>query len=172
MPPLRRESGSNSLLSPRIIDDDDSSLRSVSDQDSDSEDDEFIQANHSSLELAKHDRQVLEEEEEMEKLLTRSGPADGLRRIFSSKHDKFDQHSVRIGKRERRRRRRRERLAAQRDHQGKADEEGILLHEMEEGEFKDDTSSLSSTPSSELDRAELDSYSHSKARLQPPPTFP
>lgn len=161
----RRESVSNSLLSPRINDDDESSLRSLSDQDSDSEDDEFIQANHSSLELAKHDRQVLEEEEEMEKLLTRSGPADGLRRIFSSKQDKFEQRSVRIGKRERRRRRREERLASQRGHKGKSDEEGILLHEMEEGEFKDDTSSLSSTPSSVIDRAELDNHSYSKVRL-------
>ncbi|KAK2764520.1 hypothetical protein FQN54_009215 [Arachnomyces sp. PD_36] len=168
----RRESVSNSLLSPRINDDDESSLRSLSDQDSDSEDDEFIQANHSSLELAKHDRQVLEDEEEMEKLLTRSGPADGLRRIFSAGNEKFDQRSVRIGKRERRRRRRRERQASQRDREGKADEEGILLHEMEEGGFNDDTSSLSSTPSSELDRAELDSYNQSKASPQTPGRFP
>lgn len=158
----RRESVSNSLLSPHINDDDESSLRSLSDQDSDSEDDEFIQANRSSLELAKHDRQVLEEEEEMEKLLTRSSPGQGLRRIFSS-NDKFEQQSVRIGKRERRRRRRREREALRRNRGVKSDEEGILLHEMEEGDFKDDTSSLSSTHTSEVDRTELDNYSSSKA---------
>ena len=163
MAALRRESVSNSLLSPGAYDDDESSLRSLSDQDSDSEDDEFIQANHSSLELAKHDRTVLEEEEEMEKLLTRSGPADGLRRIFSPSRDKFDQQSVKIGKRERRRQRRRERLASQRDHGAKPDEEGILMHEMEEGGFKDDTSSASTTSSSDIDRAGLDSYTYSQA---------
>lgn len=160
MPP-RRESVSNSLLSPHVNDDDESSIRSLSEQDSDSEDDEFIQANHSSLELAQHDRQVLEEEEELEKLLTKSNPAPGLRRIFSP-NDKFDQQSVRIGKKERRRRRREERRVLQRKQHGKSDEEGILLHEMEEGGFKDDTSSTSSTRSSEVDRAELDNYSSSK----------
>lgn len=157
----RRESVSNSLLSPNVYDDDESSLRSLSDQDSDSEDDEFIQANRSSLELAKHDRQVLVEEEEMEKLLTRSSTAHGLRRIFSP-NGKFDQQSVRIGKRERRRRRRQEREALRGKLGGKTDEEGILLHEMEEGDFKD-TSSLSSTRSSEVDRTELDNYPSSKA---------
>ena len=158
----RRDSASNSLLSPHVNDDDDSSLRSLSDQDSDSEDDELIQGNHSSLELAKHDQQVLEDEEETEKLLTRSSPAHGLRRMFSSS-DNFEQQSVRIGKRERKRRRRQKRDSLRGNRRDKPDEEGILLHEMEEGDFKDDTSSLSSTRSSELDRTELDNYSSSKA---------
>lgn len=128
--PSRQELRDHDLLSPSAYDDDVTSPRSLSEQDSDSEDDEFLRANRSSMELARHDKTVLEEEEEMEKLLVRSGPADGLRRIFSPTSG-----PVRIGKRDRRRDRKR-------SIQGKPHQEGDLMFEMEEGfrEFSDDDS--------------------------------
>ncbi|KAF3391013.1 hypothetical protein DPV78_010986 [Talaromyces pinophilus] len=130
--PSRQELRDHDLLSPSAYDDDITSPRSLSEQDSDSEDDEFLRANRSSKELARHDKTVLEEEEEMEKLLVRSGPADGLRRIFSPTSG-----PVRIGKRDRSRRRERKRSI-----QGNPHQEGDLMFEMEEGfrDFSDDDS--------------------------------
>jgi hypothetical protein len=136
------------LLSPASYDDDASSVRSLSAQDSDSEDDELLRASRSTLEVALHDRTVLEEEEEREKLLTRRSPADGLRRIFSSNGS-----SIRIGKRERRKRRRQE-WRDRRQGQQKTHEEGSLMCEIEEG-YQDDLSTQCSTPS-ELDHQSLD----------------
>lgn len=137
------------MLSP-ARDDDVSSLRSPSEQDSDSEDDQFLQGSRTTLELAEHDRKVLEEEEELEKLLTKKGRANGLRRIFSPNGG-----SVKIGKR--RRQRRRERRDRQRGGREKTDEEGELMYEMEEG-YRDDASSQPSTPSTDFDRRELDGF--------------
>lgn len=127
--PSRRELRDHDLLSPATYDDDVASPRSLSDQDSDSEDDEFLRANRSSLELANHDKTVLEEEEAMERLLVRNSPADGLRRIFSPTVG-----PVRIGKRDRSWRRERKRSVHGRPHQ-----EGDLMFEMEGGfqEFSD-----------------------------------
>lgn len=139
--PAMRIPTSPSLLSPANYDNDAASLRSPSEQDSDSEDDEFLRHPRSTLELASHDRAVLDEEDEMEKLLTRRGPAQGLRRMFSPSGG-----NVRIGKKERRRARkearRRERVS----------EEGELMYEMEEGLNDDD--SLISGSSSDLDGKE------------------
>jgi hypothetical protein len=146
----RQEPSSPSLLSPAAYDDDVASLRSLSEQDSDSEDDEILRGTRSTLELAQHDRTVLEEEEELEKLLTRTGPATGLRRIFSPTIG-----PVRIGRRERRRQRRRERREARRNGRNKPYQEGDLMFEMEEG-FGGDESTQSSTPTSELDREIFD----------------
>lgn len=130
---VMRNLESPSLLSPSHYDNDAASLRSPSEQDSDSEDDEFLRHPRSTLELAQHDRSVLEEEDEMEKLLTRRGPAHGLRRIFSPNGS-----SVRIGKKERRRARREARQARRE----RVSEEGELMYEMEEG-FRDDDSLMS-----------------------------
>ncbi|KAJ5316364.1 Type I phosphodiesterase/nucleotide pyrophosphatase/phosphate transferase [Penicillium atrosanguineum] len=132
---------SPSLLSPANYDNDAASLRSPSEQDSDSEDDEFLRHPRSTLELASHDRAVLDDEDELEKLLTRRGPGHGLRRMFSPSGG-----NVRIGKKERRRARkearRRERVS----------EEGELMYEMEEGLNDDD--SLISDSSSDIDGKE------------------
>lgn len=131
---------SPSLLSPSNYDNDASSLRSPSEQDSDPEDDEFLRHPRSTLELAQHDRSVLDEEDEMEKLLTRHSPTQGLRRIFSPSAS-----SVRIGKKERRRARR----EARQTRRERVSEEGELMYEMEEG-FRD-VDSLMSRSSSDLD---------------------
>lgn len=132
---------SPSLLSPANYDNDAASLRSPSEQDSDSDDDEFLRHPRSTLELSQHDRSVLEDEDELEKLLTRTGPALGLRRIFSPNGS-----SVRIGKRERRRARREARLSRRE----RVSEEGELMYEMEEGLGDDDNSSLMSGSSVDL----------------------
>ncbi|KAK2804049.1 hypothetical protein FQN51_002580 [Onygenales sp. PD_10] len=150
MPP-RPVPASPSLLSPSAYDDDVASLRSLSDQDSDSEDDELVKGSRTTLELSQHDRTVLEEEEERERLLVKTSPTDPLRRIFGSKHDNGS--SVRIGKRERRRQRRLERRAARMERKGRKEEEAELMYEMEEGVFEDDASSQSSTTSSDLGHA-------------------
>ncbi|EAW14238.1 alkaline phosphatase family protein [Aspergillus clavatus NRRL 1] len=144
MPP-RPDLRSPSLLSPGDYDDDASSLRSLSEQDSDSEDDEFLRRPRTTLELAEHDRTVLDEEEEMERLLTRSGPTHGLRRIFSPNGS-----SVKIGKYERTRERRAHDAERRRRHAG-GDESGELMYEMEEG-YRESESSLLSGSSSELDQ--------------------
>ncbi|KAJ5630234.1 uncharacterized protein N7484_010334 [Penicillium longicatenatum] len=118
------------LLSPANYDGDAASLRSPSEQDSDSEDDEFLRHPRSTLELAKHDRGVLDDEDELEKLLTRRGPTHGLRRMFSPNGS-----SVRIGKKERRRARKEARLSRRE----RVSEEGELMYEMEEGIGDDDS---------------------------------
>ncbi|QKX55258.1 uncharacterized protein TRUGW13939_02350 [Talaromyces rugulosus] len=146
MSTLLRGRSNSDLLSPSAYDDDVASPRSLSDQESDSEDDEFLRAKRSTLELARHDKTVLEEEEEMEKLLVRSSPADGIRRIFSPTVG-----PVRIGKRDRSRRR--ERKASI---QGKPHQEGDLMFEMEEG-FQD-RSDDDSIDSLDLDEKEVDDW--------------
>ncbi|WEW58615.1 hypothetical protein PRK78_004083 [Emydomyces testavorans] len=147
---LRPAPSSPSLLNPGGYDDDAASLRSISDQDSDSEDDQFVQASRSTLELARHDQTVLEEEEELERLLTRNtNPTGGLKKIFGVAHDTGS--SVRIGKRGKKRRRKKRRTQPHTNRGG--DEEGELMYEMEEGdafnkEEDDESSSLSSSSSS------------------------
>ena len=130
-----------SLLSPSHYDNDASSLRSPSEQDSDSEDDEFLRHPRSTLELTSHDRAVLDDEEELEKLLTRRGPAHGLRRMFSP-----NGNSVRIGRRERRKARK----EARQSRRERVSEEGELMYEMEEG-IGNDTDSLMSGSSWDMD---------------------
>ncbi|CAG7964605.1 unnamed protein product [Penicillium nalgiovense] len=137
---MRRPDTTPSLLSPGNYDNDASSLRSPSEQDSDSDDDALLGQNRSTLEIAEHDRAVLEAEEELENLLIRRGTGNGLRRIFSPNGS-----SVKIGKtkKERRQRRgsRRERIS----------EDGELMYEMEEG-IGDDNASLLSGSSLDLDQ--------------------
>ncbi|KAL4806346.1 alkaline-phosphatase-like protein [Aspergillus unguis] len=149
------------LLSPRVYDDDAESLRSpLSEQDSDSEDDEFLSRSRTTLELAEHDRTVLDDEEELEKLLTRSGPTHDIRRLFSP-----NRSNVRIGKKEEARRQRRKeerdaRRARREKRQAHDDEE---MYEMEEGHPEDESSLLSAT-SSDLDEQIRDQYANIQDR--------
>ncbi|KAI9926490.1 hypothetical protein MW887_004255 [Aspergillus wentii] len=159
MPP-RPDIHSPSLLSPAGYDDD-ASLRSPSEQDSDSEDDEFLRNSRTTLELAEYDRSVLQEEDEMEKLLTRSGPTHGLRRIFSPNGS-----SVKIGKRERRRQRKKARHDERRGRREQVSEDGELMYEMEEG-HGDDEASLLSSQSSEFDRPEKGEFTYVQPRRLP-----
>ncbi|KAL4892575.1 alkaline-phosphatase-like protein [Aspergillus ambiguus] len=158
----RRSTPSQSLLSPGDYDEDAESLRSPSEQDSDSEDDEFLRKSRTTLELAEHDRTVLDDEEETEKLLTRGGPTHEIRRLFSP-----NRSSVRIGKQERRRRRR-ERRDARRGRQGKLQESSDVMFEMEEMEegHREDESSLLSSSSSDLDLRAREKRSYESAPQQ------
>ncbi|KKK19005.1 hypothetical protein P175DRAFT_0440023 [Aspergillus ochraceoroseus IBT 24754] len=141
--PSRRD---HSLLSPGDYDEDAESLRSPSEQDSDSEDDAFLRNSRTTLELAQHDRSVLDDEEETEKLLTRTGPTHGLRRIFSPSSS-----SVRIGKKElRRQQQRKERREARRARREKRKGSEEEMYEMEEG-HREDEASLLRAASSDLD---------------------
>lgn len=146
-PSVRAAPASPSLLSPAGYDDDVASLRTLSDQDSDSEDDQILQGSRSTLELSRHDQSVLEAEEELEKLLTKPSPTHGLRRILGV----HDAGSVRIGKREKRKRLRRVQRSLRKKNMENA--EGIelddLLYGVEEG--FDDLSSLSSASTTSLD---------------------
>jgi len=154
--PKGKDTSARDFLSPSHYDDDAASLRSASDQESDSEDDEVLQGARSSLEIAEHDRSVLKEEEEREKLLTEGdSAAKGLRRIFSGSHSNGSR--VKIGRQERRRQRKQERKAARRRRKGKNNEEGELMYEMEEGGVHDDVSSASSNDSADVDRQKIQS---------------
>ena len=138
MPQSNHLPPSPSLLSPREYDDD-ASLRSPSEQDSDSEDDQFVRGSRTSMELAQYDRTVLDEEDEMEKLLTRgTGPTEGLRRIFSPSSPVGN---VKIGKKEKRRQRRRReqqgRDASRESRRKHTSENGEFLYEMDEGDEED-----------------------------------
>lgn len=136
---MRRPDTSHSLLSPANYDNDASSLRSPSEQDSDPDDDALLDQNRSTLEIAEHDRAVLEDEEELENLLIRRGTGQGLRRIFSPNGS-----SVKIGKTKSQRRQRR---GSRRE---RVSEDGELMYEMEEG-IGDDNASLLSGSSLDLD---------------------
>ncbi|KAJ5352792.1 Type I phosphodiesterase/nucleotide pyrophosphatase/phosphate transferase [Penicillium brevicompactum] len=143
---MRRPDRSHSLLSPANYDNDASSLRSPSEQDSDSDDDALLDQNRSTMELAEHDRAVLEDEDELENLLTRRGAGQGIRRIFSPLEG-----SVKIGKKPKGRRSRR---GSRRE---RVSEDGELMYEMEEGIGDDNASLLSG---STLDSDEKDEYTY------------
>ncbi|KAL1955923.1 hypothetical protein VTO42DRAFT_7996 [Malbranchea cinnamomea] len=142
--PVRASPTSPSLLSPGGYDDDVASLRTFSDQDSDSEDDQILQGSRSTLELSRHDRTVLEEEDELEKLLTKSSPAAGLKRILGVGPESGS--SVRIGKREKRKRLRRVQRALRKKNAELAQglEMDELIYGVEEG-LDDSSSSVSTT---------------------------
>ncbi|KAL9600442.1 MAG: hypothetical protein Q9219_003195 [cf. Caloplaca sp. 3 TL-2023] len=113
---------------------------------SDSEDDQLVQDVHNSIELARHDQQVLLEEEEREELLkgkrSKQNRLFGLRR-GSEDQDQGHQHSstrLRASK------------PANRKNDASLDETGELLYEMEEGGSKNDISSQASSSSSDLDK--------------------
>ncbi|KAI9847371.1 MAG: hypothetical protein M1837_002559 [Sclerophora amabilis] len=158
-------------LSPRMdMDDDASSFRSISAQDSDSEDDEVLHAARTSREIASHDRTVLDEEEEREKLLVRKSSSRSLRGIFHGGDDNGS--TVRIGKTERRNQKRKNRRDSRREKRrvkrdemlARKEEDQELMYEMEEGGLKSDASSVSSEGSSEHDRQRLGSMFSQKSR--------
>lgn len=121
----------------------------TSDDDSDLEENSLERHARNSTEIAEHDRELLEEDDEREKLLaaesTRVSPGFLGRR---PKHDSFqgsdDQKSKRKPYKSRNRRRK------LRD--GSHDEEGKLMYEMEEGGPKSETSSQASSSSAELNK--------------------
>jgi predicted AlkP superfamily pyrophosphatase or phosphodiesterase len=156
-----------SLLSPVNYDDDASSIHSErSDQDTDSEDDEVLMGARTSADIRKHDRTVLEEEEERDRLLEESrrqgrrGSAleavgGNLKKLFSKSFTELPMHGDGAeeeyggikekgqGRRERRKERRARRRERRARKKGKLldnashGEDGQLMYEMEEGGLKE-----------------------------------
>ncbi|KAK8148367.1 hypothetical protein G3M48_010344 [Beauveria asiatica] len=176
--PMRQHEGS--LLSPVAYDDDAASLHSRSDQDSDSDDDQLQQAARNSRELRAHDRIVLVEEDDIDRLVTDSrkkqeserrgsglalpNPLNLFRRpslsglsassAASSVDDLRLHHAERRKRRRDRRRRKKEALMERAEH----GEDGGLMYEMEEGGFKEGSSTGDSSErddSDEVDRRRL-----------------
>ncbi|MBE3042068.1 alkaline phosphatase family protein [Candidatus Bathyarchaeota archaeon] len=159
----------SSLLSPVAYDDDAASLHSRSDQDSDSDDDDLQLETRDSDELRARDRIMLAEEDEVEKLVTKSrrrgshggggfNPLSMFNTRQRSKDDGLSNSSTDDFTNEKRRSRRvrrlekRERLKEHAEH----GEDGELMYEMEEGGMKDGSSTGdSSEDPDERDRARL-----------------
>jgi hypothetical protein len=123
------------------------SLRSPLDQSSDSEDNCLAEKSRTSLELGEFDASVLRDEEEVQNLLSKKGPFDGIKHVFKEASSNL---ALRQRDRETRSQRRRRR-ASKRGLKGESAEEGQLLFEMEEG-FKDISSRSSSSESLRLDK--------------------
>jgi predicted AlkP superfamily pyrophosphatase or phosphodiesterase len=129
-------------------DNDAASYHSVSDRDSDSEDDGFRGESATSRQPNEHDRAVLLQEEEQERLLTNSktGPPDDHKQSLKSMLE--NRLSAKILKRDIRR----QNGKSGRRKSNRKEEDGQLMYEMEEG--AKDLSSSSSTTSFDLYRKE------------------
>ena len=134
----------------------------TSDPESDLDNDLIAKHARNSTELAEHDREVLQEEEEREKLLT-AGNAQKPSRGFFNRNPREGLPTIGEGqgKGTRPRRQRTRRRAKQ---IGSHDEEGELMYEMEEGGRRSDTSSQASSSSIELDKLNLAHSPMSKVR--------
>ncbi|KAM4065334.1 type I phosphodiesterase / nucleotide pyrophosphatase [Hirsutella rhossiliensis] len=171
-----------SLLSPITYDDDASSLHSRSDQDTDSEDDQLQQRARNSRELRAHDRIVLMQEEEMDRLVTSSrrehrrgsglavpnpfkmfGRNNSLTNLSAAGSSTEDLAVEKRKARRARRKQKRHRLTRDARH----GEDGELMYEMEEGGMKDGSSTGDTTPredSDEVDRRRLGLVASAKAQ--------
>ncbi|EPE29421.1 Alkaline phosphatase-like protein [Glarea lozoyensis ATCC 20868] len=175
MPPPRDTS--SAFLAPQNYDDDASSIHSErSDQDTDSEDDGLVGA-RSSADIRAHDRGLLIEEEERDKLLEdsrrrgRRGSAIAitgpLKKLFSKSYSELPmpEGQSEVGEKEaekKHRRTRRRQRRAKRKGQLMADaqngEDGQLMYEMEEGSMKEGSATGDSSEtegSDEIDRRGL-----------------
>lgn len=181
---VRQREGS--LLSPVAYDDDAASLHSRSDQDTDSDDDQLQQAARNSRELRAHDRIVLMEEEEMDRLVTDSrkkkerarrgsnlavpNPLNLFRRPSLSNMSQSsaassteDLHVERRKERRSRRQRKKEALLERAEH----GEDGELMYEMEEGGMKEGSitgDSSDRSDSDEKDRRNMGMVAHGTAQ--------
>lgn len=178
----RRES--NALLSPTAHDDDVSSVHSAerSDQDTDSEDDEVLQGARTSAEIRAHDRRVLLDEEERDKLLEESSQrgrrgsglaplkklfARGQGELGGSSEGDIYQETEKRGERRKKRRERRSRKKTELLEDAGRGEDGRLMYEMEEGGMKEGSATGSSSEtedSDELDRQGLRGLQDEKSK--------
>ncbi|KAM5346786.1 hypothetical protein ACJ41O_009791 [Fusarium nematophilum] len=173
-----------SFLSPIAYDDDASSIHSRSDQDTDSDDDELISRARNSRELRAHDRIVLMEEEDIDRLVTDTrkkqererrgsglavpnltkmfGRQNSSSRTLQPNSSTEDLVSEKRRVRRNRRQRKRERLVEHAEH----GEDGELMYEMEEGGMKEGSSTGESSErddSDEMDRRQLNLIAEAKA---------
>jgi len=128
--------------------------------DSDPEDDPVIRNARDSTEVAAHDQDLLDEEEEREKLLT-AGRNGEVRKSFFTRNQGDPKSSK--GKRTPRRQGIRSRKRRGKSRRGGNDEEGELMYEMEEGGGgNDDISSQASSSSADRDKLNLQTPSTSR----------
>ena len=133
-----------------------------SDAGSDFEGDPIQRNSRDSIEVAENDHEILDEEEEREKLLAGEKTKDAPRGFFSRRHKGGQADVNKQGSRGLRRSRKRRKQARG----GSRDEEGELMYEMEEGGPRSETSSLASSSSTELDKLNLRQSSMSKVRSE------
>ena len=132
-----------------------------SDSESDFETDPVSQHARNSIEIADHDRGLLDEEEEREKLLAAGGAQKSLSKgLFGTRPKDKKPAEIALDRNKRRPRRPRKNRGTKKG-RGR-DEEGELLYEMEEGGQTYDTSSQASSSSAELDKLNLTHSSMSK----------
>ena len=132
-----------------------------SDAESDFEGDTIARRARNSVEIAEYDHEILDEEEEREKLLAGGSTRDAPKGFFSKRH-KSGQADLNKEASRKLRRSRKERRHAR---GSSRDEEGELMYEMEEGGPTSEKSSLASSSSTELDKLNLKQSSISKVRL-------
>ena len=135
----------------------------TSDEESDFENDSVARHPRISSEGAHHDQDLLEEEEEREKLLTGTSKAKSLEGLFNKRRREDPFHGTKVKEKLRSNRR----SSNRRNHRrGKSkDEDGELMFEMEEGGPRSETSSQASQSSSDLDKMNLADASSSKVSL-------
>ena len=125
----------------------------TSDADTDYEDDPVTKQGGTLTEIAHHDRGVLEEEEEREKLLGIKGRPNASQGFLGRRFNEKQSGGSEGNDNSRKMRRSRKRRRKQRE--SSHDEEGELMYEMEEGGPKSDISSQASSSSIELDKTNM-----------------
>lgn len=133
-----------------------------SDADSDFEGDPIVRHARNSIEVAEHDHEILNEEEEREKLLAGENTKDATTGFFSRRHKGGQANMNKQASRGLCRSRKKRKHARG----GSRDEEGELMYEMEEGGPRSETSSVASSSSTELDKLNLRRSSMSKVRFE------
>ena len=136
------------FLAPVDYDNDACSVGSTADQESDRGDNYLVHGSKYTLEPSEHDRSVLLEDDQREKLLANNKSLDTVKRAFGVRNDNGS--PIKVATREGRRRRKWRRRRTQRRSHSKEDEEEEQIFEMEAG-FKD-TSSQSDTSTTGPDR--------------------
>ena len=132
----------------------------LSASESDFEDDLVVRLSRSSIEVVDHDRGLLEDEEEREKLLTGGSTRNTSSGFFSTRRkderlgEDMSKHASRNARRSRKRRKNTK--------INRHDEDGELIYEMEEGGRISYSSSQASSSSAELDKLNLPHSSMSK----------
>ena len=121
-----------------------------------SDEDPVVQQSRDSMEMARYDRGILDEEEEREKLLTNDRNRQAIMGLDSRK-DGRTVNTEKTGHRSKRRRKKRP--------SAYQDEEGELMYEMEEGGPRSETSSQASSSSTGLDKLNLQSRHTSRVSL-------
>ncbi|KAL2037147.1 hypothetical protein N7G274_010143 [Stereocaulon virgatum] len=140
----------------------DDDVSTPSGSDSNFEDDPVVLHARRSVEVTGRDREILDEEEEREKLLTGESVKEASKGFFSTRY-KDERHGGNLSNEEKRKSRR---LRKRRRHVNgsRHDEEGELMYEMEEGGPISYSSSQASESSADLDKLDVARPPMSKKR--------